>query len=238
MNKLIAWLRNIQISRIVTTFAAGILLFISTACNSGSTMANPVNPVKTADQIREEVPSRAVTSEYKGGMNDYSEVDPRFDDSEAKAKAKALVDKTERNVIDQTDDLGTNTKRILDKKGENAADFGKNLKGSTEETKNKTQESVRDFVKGTQRGTENLKDNTADVAKDAAKGTKQATEDAKGSTKSFASDAKENIKNAGSDQIDKADNARESAGGYLQKKVNEAANSAKQALNNAVDDVD
>lgn len=227
MNKLIAWLRNIQISRIVTAFAAGILLFISTACNSGSTMANPVNPVKTADQIREEVPSGAVTSKYKGGMNDYSEIDPRFNESEAQTKAKALVDKTERNVIDQTDDLGTNTKRILDKKGENAADFGKNLKGSTEETKDKTHESVRDFVKGTKRGTENLKDNTADVAKDAAKGTQQAT-----------SDAKENIKNSVSGQIDKADNARESAGGYLQKKVNEAANSAKQALNNVVDDVD
>lgn len=72
MNRLTAFLKKIRLVQILTVFLAGILVFVSTACNRADVMAG-----KTADRIREEVPSTAATSEYKGGQNQYSDVDPR-----------------------------------------------------------------------------------------------------------------------------------------------------------------
>ncbi|MBD0390679.1 MAG: hypothetical protein ICV54_30325, partial [Nostoc sp. C3-bin3] len=91
MNKLMTWLKSIRVARILTVFMAGLLLIVTTACSGGAS-ATTANPVKTADKIRQEVPSGAVTNEYKGGMNDYSDVDPRFSEKGAQTSAKGLVD--------------------------------------------------------------------------------------------------------------------------------------------------
>jgi len=173
MKKVISWLTNSRIGKVLTAAIAGILLVVSTACA-------PVQ-AKTADQVREEVPSKAITNQYKGGMNSYSDVDPRFDESGAKAKAKALVDKTERQVIDMTDDVNTNTKRILDKKGENVEHFNQNVKGNVDTLGDKTKGSAKDFAEGTRKGTRNIKENTSnggdytqDKGNDLLGGVKQA----------------------------------------------------------------
>jgi len=166
MKKVISWLKSANIGKIFTVFAAGILLFVSTACNS--VQAKTADQPKTADRVREEVPSGAITNEYKGGMNSYSNVDPRFDESGSRAKAKQLIDKTERQVIDMTDDVGTNTKRILDKKGENAEHFNQNVKISSDRAGDKAKDSAKDFAEGTRKGTQNIKENTRNAGDDAA----------------------------------------------------------------------
>ncbi|HEY9692698.1 MAG TPA: DUF6658 family protein [Oculatellaceae cyanobacterium] len=167
MNKITNWFKNLRIGKVITVFLSAIILFVSTACGSTGVMA------KTADQVRPEVPSESQTSRYKGGMNDFSDVDPRKDTSEAAAKTKGLIDNAESNVIDQSGSVGGNTKRILEKKAENARDFNKNIDRSTDKAKDKAQGTVEDFAQGTKKGTQNIKENTGN----AVEGAKQAAPD-------------------------------------------------------------
>jgi len=77
-------------------------------------------------------------------MNEFSDVDPRAKKPERLRQTRqASQENAERNVIDQTSNVGENTKRILDKKGENAEDFGKNLSKSAENTKTKLRVPLR-----------------------------------------------------------------------------------------------
>ncbi len=204
MNTLNNWFKNLRIGKVITVFLSALILFVTTACGSTGVMA------KTADQVRPEVPAEAQTSRFKSGMNDFSDVDPRKDTSEANAKAKALIDNAERNVIDQSGDVGDNTKRILDKKGENARDLGKNLDRSTDKAQDKAKGTLEDFAQGTKKGTENIKENTGN----AVEGAKQA-----------APDTVNNGLNAAKKGLDKASDAGKEIG----QKV--------QALDTADDDV-
>jgi ElaB/YqjD/DUF883 family membrane-anchored ribosome-binding protein len=178
MNKVFTWLKKIRLAQVLTVFLAGVLLIVSTACNgaanargAGDTglIRGDRSSVKgDASTLREEVPENAVTNKREGGMNNYSDIDPRMDASKVGAKSRALVDKTERNVIDQTDDLGTNTKRILDKKGENLKHLGQNAK-----------EDAAGFGDKAQNATEAA----AGRAKEASRKTQQAAEQAASHTK-------------------------------------------------------
>lgn len=174
MSKFINFLKNMQIKlsfkKVLSTALVGFFLFFGTACSSVQAKAN----APTADQVRDELPRGETYSQYKGGMNGYSDVDPRFDASAAKAKAKGLVDNAERNVIDQTDDLATNTKRILDKKGQNVDDLGDNLQESSEYAKNEAKRSARDFARGTEKGTDNIKNNASNATSDLSRGVSRA----------------------------------------------------------------
>ncbi|AFZ14500.1 hypothetical protein Cri9333_3687 [Crinalium epipsammum PCC 9333] len=163
MNKVTNWFKNLRLGKVITVFLSAMILFVTTACGGGGVMA------KTADVVRPEVPGGAVTSKHQGGMNDFSDVDPRKDTSEAAAKAKGLIDNAESNVIDQTGSVGENTKRILDKKGENARDFNKNIDRSTDKAQDKAQGTLEDFAKGTKKGTENIKENTGNAVEGASK---------------------------------------------------------------------
>ncbi|MGB3639530.1 MAG: DUF6658 family protein [Rivularia sp. (in: cyanobacteria)] len=182
MNKLFSALRKIQIKQILTAFVLGTLLFVTQACSS--------------------VDAKTPDSGYKGGMNGYSDVDPRSEGAEAaaKMKAKGLRDNAEVNVIDQSGSLGGNTRRTLDKKGENLEDLGRNAKESAGYAADKVQDSAEDFAEGTKRGISNIKENTSDaldsltnnagdVAEDAKLGTQRAARDAKLSTQRAAEDA-------------------------------------------------
>ena len=182
MNKVFSAIRKIQIKQILTAFVLGALLFVTQACSS--------------------VDAKSPDSNYRGGMNQYSDVDPRSKEAEAAAnvKAKGLKDNAEVNEIDQTGDLSGNTRRTLDKKGENLEDLGKNLKESGKYAADKTQEKAENFAEGTKRGIENIKENTSDAfgkltnnagdaAEDAKLGTQRAARDAKLGTKRAAEDA-------------------------------------------------
>jgi ElaB/YqjD/DUF883 family membrane-anchored ribosome-binding protein len=215
MKKVIDWLKSQRLGKVITVFLSGLLLFVSTACGGGNVLA------KTADQVREEVPQGAVTSTYKGGMNDYSDVDPRRDATGAGAKAKALVDNAERNVIDQTSDVGENTNRILDKKGENAKHVGENLQKS--DVKEKAHKSAEDFAEGTKRGIENIKGNT---------------QDALGGTKGAVDDAGDAVKSKVKSDVKTTKETLEDAGSAVQSKVKSDIHTTKRALDKAEDAVD
>jgi len=187
MSKVIAWVKNIRPIKILTVLCMGVLLIVTQACGS-VTAGEP----KAGDNSELSVPKGdKVLNPYEGGMNNFSDTDPRSKKAktEVKAKAQALKENAEQNVIDQTGDLGENTRRTLDKKGENAADFAKNLQNNAEGTKDKIGNSAEDFAKGVQRGVENIKDNTQDAAGDLTKSVLRAADDASTNVQRTAQDA-------------------------------------------------
>ncbi|MFB8787584.1 MAG: DUF6658 family protein [Potamolinea sp.] len=219
MNKIIVWLNSIRLDRILTAFLVGILMFVSTACSGGAS-------AKTADQIRQEVPSGAVTSEYKGGMNDYSDVDPRQNTAGAQAKAKALIDNAQKNInqksVDSVDQyvenyrsgapLGERVRKI----GENVGDSAKNLK--------------EDVAKGSKENFENLQDVTKDLgykAKDTAEKTANVSQ--------FK--VKEDIRKT-TYAADKAADASEDLGDKIKQAASDVAKSVKSTFNKADEAID
>jgi hypothetical protein len=219
MNKVINWLKNIRLDRVLTICLVGILVFVTTACSGGAS-------AKTADQVREEVPGSALTNEYKGGINSYSDVDPRQSTTGAEAKAKALVDNAQRNIdekgIDSTEQyvenyrtgtpLGERTRRL----GEDVGEAAKNV--------------TEDVSKGVQKNTQQTKataQDTAEKAKstaqDAAVNTKQAADK---TSRTAQSKVNEGVKGA-QQGVDDATDAGESLGD----KIKQAAQDAADAIN-------
>ncbi|NHC38131.1 hypothetical protein [Scytonema millei] len=223
MNRIVTAVKKVHLGRILVTCIAGVLLFVSTACSGAVQAKSPDAGVVTGRRQnvpagklavpgqknpRPEVPGgtatspdRGVVNKFEGGptMNEFSDVDPRARDLEkaANKKANALIENAERNVIDQTSDVGENTKRILGKKGENAEDFGKNVNRNTESLQDKIKGTAEDLAKGAKRGTENIKDNTSDALRGADRNVSRAAEDAKDTARDLGKSAQRKADEAG-----------------------------------------
>lgn len=163
MNKIFSTLKKIQIKQVVTAFVLGILLFVTQACSSVT--------AKTPD------------STYEGGMNGYSDVDPRSKDVEAAAKMKAKALKDKVNVMNGSDDL-------IDRTEENLEDLGKNIKYGVQDAADEAQDNAEDLAKGTKRGIENIKDDTSDAVNELTNNVQATAEDAKLSTQRAVKNAK------------------------------------------------
>ena len=161
MNKIIAWLKSIRISQIVTVFFAGILLFVSTACGSGVS---------------------AKTAPLEGGMNNYSDVDARRDTTEVQAKAKALKDQAERNLTNRTGNPAKAGQRVLDAAPDSLQEVGTNIKRGAEDASEAIKSKVSRDIDKTQQALEK----TADNSKDAVKKAQRAADDASDAVKAKA----------------------------------------------------
>ena len=259
MNKVIVALNKIRLRQILMACLAGILVVVSTACSNpgnstdvvqGSRQDVPagLEAVPGKKNPRPEVPEEVNTNTFKGAsMNEFSDTDPRVNMEPASEKAKVLIDKTERNVIDETGDIGETTKRILDKKGENVDEIGRNLSKSAEDTKSKAQGVAEDVTAGTKQKAEDVKqtvkanipdaDELTSSAKRAANDVKQTvkanTPDADkltSSAKQTVDDATENSKATGIDLVDRGQRAIENAGEFVQSKLNQTAKGTQQNL--------
>lgn len=174
---------------LVTTTACGNQTTEGEKMTSGSGVRpNPANPG----------PGK-VTELYKtiekpeGGMNNYSDVDPRQDTSEAAAKADRLLKKTDELQKDVTNPFKQLGKQ-LDDKGipERVADGAKGVTRSAKET-------AEDVAKGTERGYNNLKGNTKTFADDLSSGVDELKQNAKNKgneLKDSANDLKDTIRKA------------------------------------------
>lgn len=236
MKKVISWVKNIRPVKLITTCLAVFILFFTQACGGNSTTATAPKSTSEFDPARQTVgiqkarPNAEVyapkgegtLSPVEGGMNNFSDVDPRTQGVDVKAKADALRENAERNVIDETANIGETTRRILDKKGENVQDLGKNLQRNAEFTKDRAQDTAEDLVEGTKKGLGNIKENTKDAANGATSNAQGAVEDAKLSAKSVVRDANANV----SDVKDAGKN-------FFQTKIDEATRSAQRNLDKA-----
>ena len=169
MSKVIAWLKNIRLDRILTVFMAGLLLFVSTACSGGASAKTAGGSAKTADQLRQEVPESAITNKYEGGMNDYSDVDPRQSIKGTQTKAKGLVDKAQKENAEKSVD---STEQYVENY-RSGTPLGERVKRLGEDVGESAQELTEGVSKGTQKGLQNIKEN----AKDAPSYTKETAKE-------------------------------------------------------------
>ncbi len=132
------------------SFLAIVLLVITTACN-GSEVASKVN--------LDNPPPGKITELYKpitpeiGGMNNYSDVDPRVDTSKLDAKADRLIKQAKGLESKDTNPL-QQIKKDFDRKGiqERVGDTADSIRESAEET-------AEGISKGTRKGFANVKEN-------------------------------------------------------------------------------
>jgi hypothetical protein len=133
------------------SFLAIALLVTTTACNGSDV---------TAKTNLENPPPGKITSLYKpitpevGGMNNYSDVDPRVDTSKTDAKADRLIDRAKGLERKDTNPL-EQIKKEFDRKGiqERVGDTADSIRESAEET-------AEGISKGTRKGIANIKENT------------------------------------------------------------------------------
>lgn len=208
MNKVISVFKRFNFLRVLTVVFASLILFVTTACDSGAqAKALSNNP-------RPEVPNNAVTNRYEGGMNDFSDVDPRLDASRANSKASNVIDKAEGNLTkraDSSEQYGRNYR--------SGTPLGERVQNLAEDVSESTKELTTGVAKGTQRGIHNIKENTENAAQDVAESTDRA-----------AYNAKKNAEYAGKDVANKADKAGDKVSNFLQDRADDAA----RAINDVV----
>jgi len=265
MNKFISRLKNIRPVKILTAFFAVIFLLFTQACNapvdattpqtntpkSYETPRNIKGPQSAEPNSEVYVPKGTdVTSPYEGGMNNFSDTDPRSKaaKTDVKAKTESLKENAEQHLDNSSSNVQENVRRVLDDRGE----LGKNIQRGATNIKEKTQDATEDFAKGTKRGVENIQENTKDAAKDAANNVQGAAEDTKYNAKRTAEKAgeaanraateagynvKSSAKQTSEDVAGKGKNVIEKAKEFVQGTAEQAAKNAQSNLDKGSDAV-
>lgn len=190
MKKLMSFLKSLNVLQILTGSLAILFLALNTACsqpnasamNSDSRVLPASSSPSSSSAYRkdiEDAPAGQVTELYDtiqpeiGGMNNYSDVDPRQDTSEASRKTGELFQKAHRQQAEKVNnprEAIDEVRKELDKKsiGERAKDFSKNVGSST-------QKKADDLTQATQKGVENISSNTKKLGENIKSATDMAT---------------------------------------------------------------
>ncbi|MFB2897116.1 DUF6658 family protein [Aerosakkonemataceae cyanobacterium BLCC-F50] len=191
MKQIISFLNPTRLFRVLTVFLAGVLVIVTTACSDGPANALDKNG-------RPEVPSNAVSSPYRGGMNGYSDVDPRANTSGLNSKANDLVNKAEGNIQKGADSFEKYADNYT-----SGTPLNERVENLTKDIGESTKNTAKDVTKGTQRGVENLKGNTQNAAKSVPNVVEEATQNAKNTARDAAK-ASDKISNSLKSQADRA----------------------------------
>ena len=146
-----------SLSKAVLSLAAIVLVVTTTACNGTNaatkpTVNNPSNG-KITELYKPIVPPT-------GGMNNYTDVDPRVDTSKAEAKAEDLIDKA-KNLGNKDTNPFKQLQKQFDEKGINVR-----AEDAVEGVNRSAQETADGVAKGTRKGFDNLKDNAKSFKED------------------------------------------------------------------------
>ncbi|MFN6478648.1 hypothetical protein [Nostoc sp. DedQUE07] len=193
MRKAMNWLKNIRPLKVATVFLAGIFLFMTQACGAPGIATQPPQPGAQAPNIeRYDATKDYPLNSPTGGINNFSDVDPRAQDEKAaNDRAKALVKNAQKNIdrkgIDSPEQYGENYKQ--------GTSLGGRVKNLGEDIGSSAEELGKGLVKGTQRGIENIKGNTQNAAEDVTTNVQRGAEDAGKNVKRTAEDAGKAVKN-------------------------------------------
>lgn len=175
MKRVINWFKNLRPLKVLSVFLAGIFIILTQACSGASVAGQPQQPGAESGYTQRQDP----TKEYnlnapEGGMNNFSDVDPRAKNFEKAAQNRA-------------DDLSRNSERNINEKGvESPGDYARNYRQGTplpERVKNlgedigsSAQGTAEGVAKGTKRGIENIKENTSDAAQNLGRNAQRQVE--------------------------------------------------------------
>lgn len=232
MNKFIAATKRIRLGQVIMTFLAGILLFVTTACNAvqakdsgavtGSRQETPAGKLAVPGQKnpRPEVPGGTVTSpssdvinRFQGEtMNEFSDVDPRAEklDAAARQRGQELKENSAQNLEKRADSVDKYVRNYRE-----GTPFGERVKNLGEDVGS----SAEQLTDRTQRGVENIKGNAQDATRGVSKSASRATDK-----------AAENTKASGKNIVDSAQRAIENASEAVQRQASQAADTTKRAL--------
>lgn len=193
MKKVITWLKNIRPVKILTVFLATTFLLMTQACNRPGIAQQPPQPNGQPPNVERYDSTKSYNlNTPEGGMNNFSDVDPRAKAAEraANARAEELAKNARRNVeqkgIDSSEQYVRNYREgtPLD---ERVKRLGENVGSSAEEL-------GEGFSKGTQRGVENLQRNTGSATKDLTKNVRRGAEDTTTNLQRQAEDTADAVK--------------------------------------------
>ncbi|MEH2004461.1 hypothetical protein [Nostoc sp.] len=192
MKKVGSWLKNIRPLKVLTVFLAGIFLFLTQACGAPGIATQPPQSGAQAPNIKRYDPTKDYPlNSPTGGINNFSDVDPRAQDEKAaNDRGDALAKNAQRNIeqkgIDSREQYGQNFNSGTPL-GERVKNLGEDIGSSAEEVR-------KGLVKGTQRGIENIKGNTQNAADDVTKNVQRGAEDAGKNVQRTAEDAGNAVK--------------------------------------------
>lgn len=183
MNRLASTLKKLQLEKVVVAFLAGILLFVTgcTSAEAKTTIPAPEVSGKAGtynNRVGQQTELYDPIQERQGGMNDFSDVDPRVNEGRVNAKAKALVDNAEENI------QKVNSPGEFVEEYRSGTPIGQRVKNIVGGVTDATQNTVEDAAKGTKRGSENLQMNAREAGD-------ELTEDARHGVRENASSVRD-----------------------------------------------
>ena len=193
MKKAMNWLKSIRPLKVLTVFLAGMFIFLTQACGDPGIATQPPQPEDQSAYSKRYDPTKDYPlSSPAGGINNFSDVDPRakLDDKAANDRGDALAKNAQKNIdqkgIDSPEQYGRNYKQ--------GTPLGERVKNLGEDIGSSANELGEGVVKGTQRGIENLKGNTQNAAEDVTENVQRRAEDAGKNVQRTAEDAGKAVK--------------------------------------------
>ena len=200
MQRLIEYIKNINIKQIFVVSLASCLLIVTTACSQGDVAQGGTGSRGTSKtyqgDLRDTYDDYDANQNYEGGMNGYDD-DRRYDSGTA-AKAKSLVDTAKRR---QADDLGEFVDNVGDRAiNEKTTDralgkFSDKLERNKDKAEtyidNKSDKLQRNLEKasgGAKDVFEGAVDTAGDAIDDAAKASRKTTKNIKGNFEDLGED--------------------------------------------------
>lgn len=204
-------LAQVRLSRIVIPVLASFVLLLSTACGTPTTKISGVDSSRGGPPG----PSLTGTGSYQkgrqpetelyrpiqpneGGMNSYSDTDPRRNTKGLSSEVKTRVNEADRNI------------KKVNTPGEFADDYrsgtplGERVRNITDSVGDAAKDVSDDVAAGTQRGMRNLKANT----QNAVEGTQNTVDNARGNAAAATKDATRTAKRTADELGNNFDNAR------------------------------
>jgi hypothetical protein len=175
MKKAMNWLKSIRPLKVLTVLFAGIFLFLTQACADPGVAKEP--PQAESPYLERYDPTKDYPlSSPEGGMNNFSDVDPRgkADEKAANDRADALAKNSQKNI----DQKGIDSREQYGRNYNQGTPLGERVKNLGEDIGSSSNELGEGVVKGTQRGIENLKGNTQNAAEGVTKNVQRTAEDA------------------------------------------------------------
>lgn len=162
MNRFRSFLKKLQLEKVIIAFLAGILLFV-TGCTSAEAKTTVPAPEVSGkggtynQRVGQQTELYDPIQERQGGMNEYSDVDPRANTRNVNSKARELVDNAEENI------QKVNSPKEFVEEYRSGTPLGERVKNVFGGVTDATQNTAEDAAKGTQRGSENLQMNAREA---------------------------------------------------------------------------
>jgi ABC-type transporter Mla subunit MlaD len=197
-------LKPIRLGRVAVVIAASFILMLGTACNPSSPSLSGTGSYQEGRQPQTELYRPIQPSE--GGMNQYSDTDPRYNTKGLKSEIKARVDQADRNIqkVDNPEEFAEDYRK--------GTPLGERVRNITDSIGGAAKGTSEDFAEGTQRGVRNLKQNVnkaaqgaqetvdearsnaADLGKDTSRTAQRTTDQLKGNLDNARRDVQQNVK--------------------------------------------